>query len=164
MQNNAMFRLILGACLPLAAALSGAPANALPKASASSDAQLPLVRVQDLCGTIGNCGIGQGGVNTIPRHTITPDIGRFDPGHDNRFGRYRYEPPDQQLDLNVQKIRPAPIPRAPKYTGTRTLYRVQNLSTDHVDWCYSKYRSYRAKDNTYQPDKGQRKICVSPFD
>ena len=164
MQNNAMFRLILGACLPLAAALSGAPANALPKASASSDAQLPLVRVQDLCGTIGHSGIGQGGDNTIPRHTITPDIGRFDPGHDNRFGRYRYEPPDQQLDLNVQKIRPAPIPRAPKYTGTRTLYRVQNLSADHVDWCYSKYRSYRAKDNTYQPDKGPRKICVSPFD
>lgn len=32
----------------------------------------------------------------------------------------------------------------------------------HVDWCYSRYRSYRAYDNTYQPYYGPRRQCVSP--
>jgi hypothetical protein len=30
----------------------------------------------------------------------------------------------------------------------------------HVDSCYSRYRSYRASDNTYQPNYGPRRQCV----
>jgi len=33
----------------------------------------------------------------------------------------------------------------------------------HVDWCYSRYRSYRAYDNTYQPNYGPRRQCNSPY-
>jgi hypothetical protein len=33
----------------------------------------------------------------------------------------------------------------------------------HVDWCYSRYRSYRAWDNTYQPFNGPRRECFSPY-
>lgn len=129
-----------------------------------SGQELPIFKIQDICGTLGNCGIGQGGINTLPRHTITPDIGRFDPGHDNRFGRYRYEPPDQQLNIDVPNVRGTPRLRpAPRYKGTRTIYKVGKLSAEHVDWCYAKYRSYRAKDNTYQPTRGARKTCISPF-
>ncbi len=29
----------------------------------------------------------------------------------------------------------------------------------HIDYCYSKYRSYRASDNTYQPLNGPRRQC-----
>lgn len=29
----------------------------------------------------------------------------------------------------------------------------------HAEWCYSKYRSYRASDNTYQPNNGPRRQC-----
>ncbi|WP_442981306.1 BA14K family protein [Rhizobium sp. S152] len=29
-------------------------------------------------------------------------------------------------------------------------------------WCASRYRSYRAEDNTYQPYGGQRRICHGP--
>jgi BA14K-like protein len=31
--------------------------------------------------------------------------------------------------------------------------------SSHVDYCYSKYRSYRASDNTYQPNYGPRRQC-----
>jgi hypothetical protein len=33
----------------------------------------------------------------------------------------------------------------------------------HVDWCYSRYRSYRAWDNTFQPHNGPRRECYSPY-
>jgi hypothetical protein len=33
----------------------------------------------------------------------------------------------------------------------------------HVQWCYDHYRSYRASDNTFQPNYGGRKQCRSPY-
>nr|WP_265518205.1 BA14K family protein [Nitratireductor luteus] len=30
-------------------------------------------------------------------------------------------------------------------------------------WCRDRYRSYRASDNTFQPYKGPRRICRSPY-
>ena len=33
----------------------------------------------------------------------------------------------------------------------------------HVEWCYDRYRSYRASDNSYQPNYGPRRQCVSPY-
>ncbi|WP_283194733.1 BA14K family protein [Rhizobium sp. AN80A] len=42
-------------------------------------------------------------------------------------------------------------PRAPRYVGN-----------DHVSYCYNRYRSYRASDNTYQPNYGPRRQCVGP--
>lgn len=35
--------------------------------------------------------------------------------------------------------------------------------SSHANWCYSRYRSYRAYDNTYQPYNGPRRQCVSPY-
>ncbi|WP_348648966.1 BA14K family protein [Rhizobium sp. P38BS-XIX] len=32
----------------------------------------------------------------------------------------------------------------------------------HVRWCASRYKTYRASDNTYQPTNGPRRQCVSP--
>ena len=34
----------------------------------------------------------------------------------------------------------------------------------HVSWCYDRYRSYRAYDNTFQPYNGPRQQCYSPYD
>ena len=36
------------------------------------------------------------------------------------------------------------------------------LSIAHIEWCASRYRSYRASDNSYQPYSGGRRPCVSP--
>jgi hypothetical protein len=33
----------------------------------------------------------------------------------------------------------------------------------HTQWCYNRYRSYRAYDNTFQPYSGPRQQCYSPY-
>jgi hypothetical protein len=33
----------------------------------------------------------------------------------------------------------------------------------HINWCYSRYRSYRSSDNTFQPYNGPRQQCYSPY-
>ena len=33
----------------------------------------------------------------------------------------------------------------------------------HLNWCYSKYKSYRDWDNSWQPYHGPRKQCISPY-
>lgn len=33
----------------------------------------------------------------------------------------------------------------------------------HVRWCHSRYRSYRAWDNSWQPYNGPRRQCRSPY-
>ncbi|KXF78926.1 hypothetical protein ATN84_03985 [Paramesorhizobium deserti] len=35
--------------------------------------------------------------------------------------------------------------------------------SSHTQWCYNRYRSYRAYDNTFQPYNGPRRQCVSPY-
>ncbi|OYR10649.1 BA14K-like family protein [Brucella grignonensis] len=40
------------------------------------------------------------------------------------------------------------------------MYRGGNA---HVRWCYNRYRSYRAYDNTFQPNYGPRRQCYSPY-
>ncbi|TGS15817.1 BA14K family protein [Mesorhizobium sp. M2E.F.Ca.ET.209.01.1.1] len=37
------------------------------------------------------------------------------------------------------------------------------LAAAHVRWCYDRYRSYRAWDNSYQPYDGPRQQCWSPY-
>ncbi|MBL8582505.1 MAG: BA14K family protein [Rhizobiaceae bacterium] len=41
------------------------------------------------------------------------------------------------------------------------VYRGNNA---HIRWCYDRYRSYRASDNTFQPYNGPRRQCYSPYD
>ena len=45
----------------------------------------------------------------------------------------------------------------------RRYYRAGRLSSAHVRWCYNRYRSYRAWDNTFQPYGGPRQQCWSPY-
>ena len=37
------------------------------------------------------------------------------------------------------------------------------VGNSHVQWCYDRYRSYRASDNTFQPYNGPRQQCYSPY-
>lgn len=50
-------------------------------------------------------------------------------------------------------------PSYPSYPN----YRPRGLSQAHYNWCYRKYRSYRAYDNTFQPYHGPRRACRSPY-
>ncbi len=51
----------------------------------------------------------------------------------------------------------------PRYYAPRRIYRGGGLSRTHVEWCYDRYRSYRASDNSFQPYHGWRKQCWSPY-
>ena len=39
----------------------------------------------------------------------------------------------------------------------------QGLGNAHINWCYNRYRSYRDYDNTFQPYRGPRRECISPY-
>lgn len=52
----------------------------------------------------------------------------------------------------------APVYRAPIYRE-----RVYASGSAHIRWCYNRYRSYRAYDNTFQPYYGPRQQCYSPY-
>ena len=41
--------------------------------------------------------------------------------------------------------------------------RVYRAGGRHVEWCYDRYRSYRAWDNSFQPYHGPRQQCYSPY-
>jgi len=43
------------------------------------------------------------------------------------------------------------------------VYRERHGGDAHVQWCYERYRSYRASDNTFQPYNGPRQQCYSPY-
>jgi hypothetical protein len=55
-----------------------------------------------------------------------------------------------------------PIYRGPVYRGPVYRDRVYGGSA-HANWCYNRYRSYRAWDNTFQPYHGPRRQCWSPY-
>lgn len=50
----------------------------------------------------------------------------------------------------------------PRHTAPR--YRRHGSGSAHVNWCFKKYRSYDIYTDTFQPYKGRRKRCNSPFD
>lgn len=50
----------------------------------------------------------------------------------------------------------------PRYYEPRRVYR-SGVSSPHARWCYNRYRSYRAWDNTFQPYNGPRQQCWSPY-
>lgn len=39
----------------------------------------------------------------------------------------------------------------------------RHAGSSHVEWCYNRYRSYRERDNTFQPYHGPRQQCYSPY-
>jgi AraC-like DNA-binding protein len=40
---------------------------------------------------------------------------------------------------------------------------VEAMAAAHADWCSSRYRSYRPRDDSYTPYRGGRRRCVSPY-
>lgn len=50
-----------------------------------------------------------------------------------------------------------------RYIEPAPRYRVIHLSTAHIKWCYARYKTYRASDNTYKPTKHTRRQCISPY-
>jgi hypothetical protein len=51
----------------------------------------------------------------------------------------------------------------PSYNYRVVPRRHYRAGSAHVRWCYNRYRSYRAWDNTFQPYHGPRRQCRSPY-
>lgn len=47
--------------------------------------------------------------------------------------------------------------------NSQPTYRYSGGGSAHERWCYNRYRSYRAWDNTFQPYNGPRRQCYSPY-
>ncbi|HEV7309209.1 BA14K family protein [Ensifer sp.] len=52
---------------------------------------------------------------------------------------------------------------APRYSAPRYYRQTYYGGSGHTRWCYARYRSYRAYDNTFQPYYGPRQACISPY-
>lgn len=85
------------------------------------------------------------------------------PDYYPNYRPYRYRPnyydPGPRVYLNVAP----PVYYDPPVYYERRVVRRARMSEAHVNWCYNRYRSYRAYDNTYQPYGGPRRQCYSPY-
>lgn len=86
--------------------------------------------------------------------------------HGNRYGwyrghrGYRYHRPGYRLHNGFW------YPAAAFIAGaaiSSAINQPRVSGNAHVRWCYDRYRSYRASDNTYQPYNGGRRQCYSPY-
>lgn len=41
--------------------------------------------------------------------------------------------------------------------------RAAGINPRHYEWCYARYRSYDSYSNTFQPNYGPRRQCLSPY-
>ena len=57
------------------------------------------------------------------------------------------------------------IASQPRYVepAPRRVYSSGGLNPRHYDWCHSRYRSYDAYSNSFQPYNGPRQTCYSPY-
>lgn len=51
----------------------------------------------------------------------------------------------------------------PYYSQREYYEEPRYYGNSHTSWCYSRYRSYRAYDNTFQPYYGPRRQCIGPY-
>ena len=103
-----------------------------------------------------------GGYN-VPKRTY---------GYRGYYPPYAYAPPPQRYYPAPRGYYPPPPryypprvyarPVPPRYYPPAPAYRTA-FSAAHYDYCFSRYRSYRQYDNTFQPYSGPRKQCVSPY-
>ncbi|MDR7035171.1 BA14K family protein [Mesorhizobium sp. BE184] len=149
--------------------LAVSPAERLAGGPASQ-----IIPIQDACGTRrclqpqGNYRGDGGRRHFNRRHDGGPVFGghsnyrrHWNGNNDGRWRRhYRHHRPRYYGGSGVYLGLGFGVP-AYRYVQPRRVYR--GGSSAHVRWCYNRYRSYRAWDNTFQPYNGPRQQCWSPY-
>lgn len=115
-----------------------------------------------------------------PAIQTTSDVVKVDSWRYRNGGYYRYRNRDIGVGVGaaiagalitgaiINSSRPRYVYRdyyEPRYYrdyAPRRVYRTYGGNA-HVDWCYNRYRSYRAYDNSFQPYHGPRRQCWSPY-
>lgn len=105
-----------------------------------------------------------------PRRHDRPYDGRYDRRDDRHFRdyrdhrRYRDDYRHHRGPSVYFGLEPSYRYVEPRYAGPRyAAPRARGYASNHINWCYNRYRSYRGSDNTFQPDYGPRRQCYSPF-
>lgn len=62
-------------------------------------------------------------------------------------------------------VEPRYVYAEPVHVAPRRAARVHKArqAGAHVGWCSARYRSYDSGSNTFQPNHGPRRACVSPY-
>ena len=74
---------------------------------------------------------------------------------------YSYYP--DHVPAYPDHMRGVPVPIFPTSRPPRIANSVPTVPYAHIDWCASRYATYRLWDNTYQPYYGPRRQCLSPY-
>ena len=70
---------------------------------------------------------------------------------------------DRAADLLRPALHPCACLSGAASRGASPLPVFGYVSPAHVEWCYTRYRSYRLSDNSFQPHRGVRRACRSPY-
>jgi hypothetical protein len=141
---------LAGLCVPAAATpLAGVSRAAAAPAVADASSDIVSVNHRRYRCYDGWCGQKYG--RSHLKYRYWDDDWRYRRHHRRHIRRHVY--PGFYLGLGVPTYR---------YVQPRRYYG-GGSSSAHVAWCYDRYRSYRAWDNTYQPYHGPRRQCWSPF-
>lgn len=81
---------------------------------------------------------------------------------DGRVWYYNGYPGYREYRRGYRKYRGYYFPEEAFARSSRRVYRDDYDA--HVAWCYDHYKSYRERDDTFQPYNGPRKRCNSPYD
>lgn len=132
--RNCLSRLLIGGVLAAGFGLDSLPAQAGPAVHAG----------------LAPAAISSGSIEITLVRDHHPRWHRHHP-HRRHWRHHRRPRSGFFFEFHTRPLyRPAP---APRYA----------LPPAHVQWCYSRYRSYRAYDNTFQPYNGPRRQCRSPY-
>lgn len=72
-------------------------------------------------------------------------------------------PPLQPLPDVSAPDQPAPGDNAARQPATVDQQAQQQLPVAHLQWCASRYRSYRPAENSYRSYSGELRPCISPY-
>ena len=70
---------------------------------------------------------------------------------------------DEDSAITKVQARKRRVRRRAQRRARRGVRRSVRRGGSHEDWCFSRYRSYRSRDNTFQPYNGRRRQCISPY-
>ncbi|WP_348527082.1 BA14K family protein, partial [Mesorhizobium sp.] len=73
------------------------------------------------------------------------------------------QPKLQPLPDVSAPIQPAPAANAAQQPTPADQQAQQQLPVAHLQWCATRYRSYRPDENSYRSYRGELRPCISPY-
>lgn len=82
---------------------------------------------------------------------------------DRRKQKFERLPPAYSSYVTEASAITSVIRKRPASGSAQVRHAPQTLSTAHLDWCATRYRSFNATTNSYRAYSGETRTCTSPF-